>query len=220
MVRELPLSGVSSGDNVVNMFTERVQPRQAQRQATRRGVLDAAETLFHAQGFKATTVRQIAARAGVSIGTVMAAGDKDRLLVSVMDHRIELMHQERMLPETGFLAMKAGNNAPEMIAALAQPFLQLFAEDLELAREYGAILIKGQHNSEVFGALAFQLTKEFEQAFKLFGLPREAARVAATTAHLSYLGILLAWAGGAYDQDSALQQFKETVGALMGMGGK
>lgn len=220
MVGELPLSGIIPGDKLANMFSERVHSRQAQRQATQRVVLDAAEALFHAQGFKATTVRQIASRAGVSIGTVMAAGDKDRLLVSVMDQRIELMHQARMLPETGFLAMKAGNNAPEMVAALAHPFLALFAEDLDLAREYGAILIKGRHNSAVFGALAFQLTAEFEQAFKLFGLPREAAHRAATTAHLSYLGILLAWAGGAYDQQSALHQLKETVGALMGAEGK
>ncbi len=200
------------------MFSEHVQSRSAQRETTRREVLYAAEALFHAQGFKATTVRQIAARAGVSIGTVMAAGDKDSLLVEAMDRRIRLMHQERMLPETGFLAMKAGGNAPEMVAALVQPFMALFAADLDLAREYGAVLMRGRQESEVFGSLARQLKGEFEQAYKLFGLGRQAARAAATATHLAYLGVLLAWAAGACSQQTAVAQLKESVGALMGAG--
>ncbi|MBP2414292.1 AcrR family transcriptional regulator [Arthrobacter stackebrandtii] len=200
------------------MFSERVRPREAQRQATRQDVLDAAEALFHTEGFKATTVRRIAAGAGVSIGTVMAAGDKDSLLVEAMDRRIRLMHQARMIPETGFLAMKAGGNAPEMVAALVQPFMQLFAEDLDLAREYGAVLMRGRHQSEVFGSLALQLKSEFEQAYKLFGLGRQAARTAATATHLAYLGILLSWSAGAFGQEDALVQLKESVAALMGEG--
>lgn len=218
----------------MNMFNEQVQstgyqakqiqpgqskPREVQRQATERAVLDAAERLFHSKGFKATTVRGIAAEAGVSIGTVMAAGDKDSLLVSAMDRRIALMHRDRLLPDTGFLAMKAGNNAPEMIAALVQPFLQLFASDLELAREYGAILIKGKHASGVFGRLALQLKAEFEQVFRLFGLRGEAASNAATSVHLAYLGILLAWAGGAFDQHSALDQLQSVAATAMQRGG-
>ncbi|MEV6661131.1 TetR family transcriptional regulator [Nocardia fluminea] len=43
----------------------------------------AAERLCRAQGFKATTIRQIAAEANVSTGTVMTAGEKDALLVKL-----------------------------------------------------------------------------------------------------------------------------------------
>ncbi|MEU5300944.1 TetR family transcriptional regulator [Streptomyces noursei] len=45
------------------MFSERVQSRAAQREATRQRVLSTAERLFRDQGFGATTVRQIAADA-------------------------------------------------------------------------------------------------------------------------------------------------------------
>ncbi|WP_420834251.1 TetR family transcriptional regulator [Streptomyces yunnanensis] len=47
------------------MFSERVQSRAAQREATRQRVLSAAERLFRDQGFGATTVRRIAADAAV-----------------------------------------------------------------------------------------------------------------------------------------------------------
>lgn len=204
---------------MVNMFSERVQSRDGQRLATIQGVVSAAETLFHRQGFKATTVRQIAAAAGVSIGTVMAAGDKDSLLVAVMDRHISQLHRDRQLPDAGFLAMKVGTDAEGMIAALVAPFLQLFADDLPLAREYGAILLRGSSGSAVFGELAASLKAEFEQVFRLFGLRTAHARNAATAVHLAYLGILLAWAGGVCEQHQALAQLKIVVGTVLHPGG-
>jgi AcrR family transcriptional regulator len=44
--------------------------RQQQAAATRRGILDAAQRLFDAQGYPATTMEAIAAEAGVSLKTV------------------------------------------------------------------------------------------------------------------------------------------------------
>ena len=58
--------------------------RQGQAQATRRAVLQAAHELFIAQGYGATTVEQIAQRAGVSKPTVFSAvGNKQQLLRAV-----------------------------------------------------------------------------------------------------------------------------------------
>src|ERR671927_2039528 len=60
--------------------------RAEQADATRRAVLDAARELFIAQGYGATTLDQIAARAGVSKPTVFAAvGNKQTLLSTVRD---------------------------------------------------------------------------------------------------------------------------------------
>jgi AcrR family transcriptional regulator len=60
--------------------------REHQASATRRAVLDAARDLFIAQGYGATTVEQIAQRAGVSKPTVFTAvGNKQTVLRAVRD---------------------------------------------------------------------------------------------------------------------------------------
>src|SRR3954464_13620913 len=60
--------------------------RTQQAEATRRAVLDAARELFIAQGYGATTLDQIAARAGVSKPTVfIAVGNKQTVLSAVRD---------------------------------------------------------------------------------------------------------------------------------------
>jgi AcrR family transcriptional regulator len=60
--------------------------RKSQAEATRRAVLDAARDLFIARGYGATTVEQIAERAGVSKPTVFSAvGNKQMLLHAVRD---------------------------------------------------------------------------------------------------------------------------------------
>jgi AcrR family transcriptional regulator len=60
--------------------------RAQQAEATRRAVLDAARQLFLAQGYGATTLDQIAARAGVSKPTVFSAvGNKQTVLSAVRD---------------------------------------------------------------------------------------------------------------------------------------
>src|SRR5690606_25888699 len=98
------------------MFSEHVQSRSEQQAATRQKVLAAADRLFRAQGFKATTIRQIAAEAHVSTGTVMAAGDKDALLVSLFDNWITSVHNSRHTePE------------PSMTTATTEDVLRLFA---------------------------------------------------------------------------------------------
>jgi len=60
--------------------------RDRQAAATRHAVLDAARELFLAQGYGATTVDQIAERAGVSKPTVFTAvGNKQAVLAAVRD---------------------------------------------------------------------------------------------------------------------------------------
>jgi AcrR family transcriptional regulator len=60
--------------------------RAQQAEATRRAVLDAARELFVAQGYGATTLDEIAARAGVSKPTVFSAvGNKQTVLSAVRD---------------------------------------------------------------------------------------------------------------------------------------
>jgi AcrR family transcriptional regulator len=60
--------------------------RQAQAEATRRSILDAAQRLFEAQGYGATTMEAIADDAGVALKTVYVAfATKSRLLRALWD---------------------------------------------------------------------------------------------------------------------------------------
>jgi AcrR family transcriptional regulator len=67
-------------------MTETVKPRAARTRATRRRIVDAAAHLFIADGYGATTLEQIAARAGVAVQTVyFHFGNKRTVLKEAVD---------------------------------------------------------------------------------------------------------------------------------------
>ncbi len=75
--------------------------REAQKLATRRRVLDAASDLFNEIGFEDATVRAIANRAGVSVGSVFTTfTSKADILSQVMQDRLEALYEEigRVIP--------------------------------------------------------------------------------------------------------------------------
>ncbi len=79
------------------MSTEHVQSnlRSAQRQRTEERILTDAAALFLDRGYRGTTVRAIAESAGVSVGRVMAVGDKDALLIACYDRWIARSRRAR-----------------------------------------------------------------------------------------------------------------------------
>ena len=61
--------------------------RRAQAEATRRDILDAAQRLFEARGYAATTMDAVAAEAGVALKTVYVAFEtKAGLLRALWNH--------------------------------------------------------------------------------------------------------------------------------------
>lgn len=164
--------------------------RTEARQATRQAVLEAAGQLFDEGGFLSTTVRDIAQEAGVSVGTVMAAGDKEALLVELFDGLIEARQQ---------LADTQAHNAHTWCGAAAvavvEPFVMLFEERRDLAQAYASILVSGRHSSVVFTDLARRLIAVFEQLVTACGCvsPLEAHR-RAEALHAAYIGTLFIWA--------------------------
>lgn len=69
--------------------------RETQKQGTRRKVLEAARDLFNEIGYDETTIRAIAERAGVSVGSVFTTfASKADVLSQVMDDRIEALYAE------------------------------------------------------------------------------------------------------------------------------
>lgn len=177
--------------------------------------MTAAEALFLENGFKATTVRQVAEEADVSIGTVMAEGGKEALLVRVFDDWISDVHDHRTPSRNQPGSGESDTEVAEAIAALVRPFIELFAGNMPLAREYGAILLRGSHDSGIFRSLAATLTTEFTSVMEEHRMPSSRAIDTATAIYFAYLGILLTWAGGAQDQHTTLEQLTSVVTSLL-----
>lgn len=76
-------------------------PRQTQKVATRNRVVEAARELFDTQGYQGTTIREIAAHAGVSVGSVFTTfASKGDILSQVMEERLDGLYAEldRVVP--------------------------------------------------------------------------------------------------------------------------
>ncbi|UGT54292.1 TetR/AcrR family transcriptional regulator [Nocardia asteroides] len=111
--------------------------RTLQAQATRAEIAQAARRLFVARGWAATTVREVAREAGVSVPTVYSAyGTKTGLVQAIVDAAELSADAPRMLAE---LDAAAGDPARQL-AAMASFDRRLFeraAEVIALVREAG-----------------------------------------------------------------------------------
>ncbi|HEX5377706.1 MAG TPA: TetR/AcrR family transcriptional regulator, partial [Phenylobacterium sp.] len=69
--------------------------RKSQKEATRQRVIGAARDLFESQGYEETTVREIARRADVSVGSVFTTfASKSDILSQVMTERLDGLYAE------------------------------------------------------------------------------------------------------------------------------
>lgn len=164
--------------------------RSEAKERTRQHVLQAAWGHFETAGYEKTTIRDIAAAANVSVGSVMAVGDKASLLVQTFDAMIAAEHQGNDR------AAATGDNCAERCRSLVTPFVTLFATHAPLARHYGAILLAGNHHSRIFTDLAAMLQREFRAAVNACGCaPTPLAAHQRTKAfYFAYLGALFSWA--------------------------
>lgn len=188
-----------------------VTSRTEARQTTRRAVLHAAARLFEERGFLATTVRDIAQQAGVSVGTVMASGDKEALLVELFDGLIE---ERQQLAGTQALGVNVRCDAD--VVAVVEPFVVLFGERRHLAQSYASILASGRHSSVVFADLARRLIAVFEQILTVCGCSRPMeVRKRAEALHAAYIGSLFIWSATPERSASEfLAQLREIFAAI------
>ena len=74
----------------MNTFTQRPKGRAARKDATRGRLLAEARHAFVRQGYEATTIRGVAAAAGVAVGTVFVHfPDKSALLAATLDDHLQ-----------------------------------------------------------------------------------------------------------------------------------
>ena len=111
--------------------------REAQAQETRAGIARAARTLFVARGWAATTVRDVAREAGVSVPTVYAAyTNKTGLAMALADAADLSADAPRMLAELE----RSGARPDEQLAAMAGYDRRLFeraGDIIALVRDAG-----------------------------------------------------------------------------------
>ncbi|MET9328000.1 TetR/AcrR family transcriptional regulator [Tsukamurella sp. NPDC003166] len=196
------------------MFNEHVQSRAEAKADTRSRVLAAADRSFRERGFSGTTVRGIAADAGVSVGTVMGVGDKDALLIAIVDDWIAAVHAGR--EPAAVLPPLTPGEATVRLVEVVRPFVTYFNADGDLSREYAAVLARGRHRSRTFGDLGDELQADFEQVFAAAGCADPGA--AARSLYFVYIGLLFATSGGAITREAAAERLVEAIGQILGEG--
>lgn len=191
--------------------------RQTQRAGTSRRVIAAAARLFQERGFAATTIRDIAAECAVSVGTVMAVGDKNALLIRVVEGQIA---RQQDAAAAGRGADVPGHGAPDVADAmlgLVDPFLGILFAHPELSRSYVAILVTGRYPSTLFSDLTNRLTADFRAVLPSGPGREERARAA----YRAYVGTLMMWSarGGDPDLEAVRTELREVFAAVAGTEG-
>lgn len=121
-----------SSSRRADAFRPRKQPRQSRSRGTVEAILRAAAQVFAARGYAATTTNHIAARAGVSIGSLYEYfPGKDAILVALLDGH--LTESEALLAAVwGELA--GCRDLREVIRRFARAMFALHARDRALHR--------------------------------------------------------------------------------------
>ncbi|GAA1855204.1 hypothetical protein GCM10009751_10070 [Myceligenerans crystallogenes] len=166
-----------------------------------------AARLFGEHGFEGTSIRQIATDAGVSVGTVMAIGDKKHLLVEVFSDWIAEIHQKAAeLPPVA-----PPDDLTDALCAVVGPFLDMFLDNGELARHYGAALIHAGDRTRTLNLLGDRLCAEARAAMLRFSTDAEQADAVADLLYHLYLGHLFAWAIGRFGDDELHRRMRGSI---------
>ena len=209
------------------MLNEHVQSRTERRLRTEEKIISAAADLFLELGYRATTVRGIAKRAEVSVGRVMAAGDKDLLLVRCFDRWIAALQSgtyilptrapalsTRVRSQTSRPSRSSSTPTSAMqshLLGIFLPFLEFFAAHEDLSRDYAAALMRVRGKPEVFENLAIDLQDNLSLSLVSIGISKAYALASASALYDSYLGILFRWAASDMDLDEATEALSRII---------
>jgi AcrR family transcriptional regulator len=113
--------------------------RAEQAQRTRAAVLDGATRCFLGKGYAATTMKDIAAQAGVSVQTVFGQGGKASLLLACVDRAVVGDDEERPLlqREVFVRPMEAADRAGKL-AALRELVLNYVPQTVPMIQVFAA----------------------------------------------------------------------------------
>lgn len=132
--------------------------------ASTRKVLKAALSLFSRQGFRATTMRQIARRSGLSVGNLYHHfGNKERIFQQLIDRYWEVLLDPELPLNKIFAAARFPDDLEEMAAAIDQvvsdnaPYILLIYIDV--------IEFKGRHIRAFYERMADRFRAAYSERF-------------------------------------------------------
>ena len=120
-------------------LTKAVVSRRSE--ATRARLLKAAESLFAEKGCHATSVRDLAARAGVNLAAVCYHfGSKERLLVEALARQIRPLNRRRLAALDAVLAAASRPTLEAVLEAFARTLVEEALADARLGRRLHRLL--------------------------------------------------------------------------------
>lgn len=168
----------------------RAPPKRATSEATRRQILDTALELFREHGFEQTTIRDIAGRAGLSLGAAYYYFKSKEAIVGAYYDDVHHEHATR-----AHEAFAAGGDLRARLRAALHTKIDIMQDDRRLLRalfRYGG---EPDHALSWFGP-ATRKQRElsvavFEKAIGEERLPEDVRAVAPTLLWTLHMGILL-----------------------------
>src|SRR3954452_13253157 len=124
----------AKGTKVVDQPSRSYSPlRERQAAATRRAIIDAALGLFGEQGWTATTLPMVAARAGTSVDTIYATfGTKSALLMTVVDVAIVGDDEEAPMAQRPDFAQFAEGRRHERLRTGVRYTMDVYARSVRI----------------------------------------------------------------------------------------
>jgi AcrR family transcriptional regulator len=166
-----------------------VQLRERKKRETRKRILEAAAALFAEEGFAATTMEAVAARAEVGVGTLYNYfGAKDRLLLGVFEDATEaqLEHGQTIVDAPGPDAEAAVCHLLGHYLSIARIF------DKRVMRELLAASLVQPERIEEYASLDVQLAAQVAQLLAVLQARGDVARdVEVQNAALALYGALV-----------------------------
>jgi AcrR family transcriptional regulator len=194
------------------MFSNaRALPQRANSEQTRTQIVETALSLFREQGFDATTIREIAARTGLSLGaTYYYFPSKDAIVAAYYNH-VQEQHRER-----AHAAFATSTTLKDRLRAAFHTKLDVMQDDQRLLRalfRYGG---DPEHPLSWFGP-ASRAQREasvavFEEAIALERLPDDVRAAAPLLLWTLHMGVLLYFV---YDNSANTQRTRRLVDAAV-----
>jgi AcrR family transcriptional regulator len=187
----------------------RALPQRAGSEETRRQILETALALFRERGFEETTIRDIAARAGLSLGAAYYYFKSKEAIVGAYYDYVQAQHQARARE-----AFAATRNLNERLRAAFHTKLDIMQDDRRLLRalfRYGG---DPDHPLSWFGPATREqrqlCTDVFAEALSLERWPDDVRDAAPALMWTLHMGILLYFL---YDTSPDLRRTRKLVDA-------
>jgi AcrR family transcriptional regulator len=170
--------------------TARAQPQRADSEATRRQILEAARALFREKGFEGATMREIAARVGLSLGAAYYYFPSKEAIVAAYYEQVQQQHLERATA-----AFADCQSLKDRLRAAYHTKLDVMADDQRLLRGLFRFGGDPDHPLSWFGPdtrdQRVASVRVFEAALEGERLPDDVRDAAPTLLWTLHMGLLL-----------------------------